>query len=192
MATSFFLDLRSPDCQEQLDAMFRALNDSDPLVCTLICTAHIDKCLVSLLEHFLVKASTTKDKHLYNDKAGILTTLYTRAEFAYMLGLINSNTLELIRGIATIRNHFAHSHEPLSFKSEQIVAACNKLNTPAPQIEVMDGVMAESEQTREYWKSLDAIPRNRFVKAVSHVVMVLAMLPAKIVRPNTPFINGES
>jgi DNA-binding MltR family transcriptional regulator len=192
VAQSFFLDTRSEDFNEKITAMFKSLDGQDPLLSALIGAAHIDKCLIALLEHFLVRGRTTKQKHLSldSDNSGILLTLYTRAEFAYMLGLITSEMLNNIKTICTIRNKFAHSHIPLHFDSEEIFNLCKDLRVPGAPKNAPYPIPGEEYDISDY-ANYQNLPRNRFTDAVSLTVMNLARLPAKLERLKTPYIDGE-
>lgn len=183
----FYLDMRdSANFQERMTEMYKSLDSQDSLLCALVGAAHIDKCLVTLLEHYLAKGRT-RSKHLDDERVGVLQSLYTRAEFAYMLGLIRSSTLEQIQRICKIRNTFAHSHVPLTFDSGEIAPECAKLPLAKPTIIVDD----DTAETLEFVESLERDPKNRFVNAVSQIVLLLAALPLQLQRPQTPFIDGE-
>jgi hypothetical protein len=184
MATSFFLDLNAPDFQEKMTAMYKSLDGEDPLLCALVGTAHIDKCLISLLDLFMIPG-TTRDKHLTNPKYGILTGLNERAEFAYLLGMISSTTLRTINTIASIRNAFAHSHVPLTFDSNDVAKYCKDIRLTEPRQTVSD---IQDPGFNEWFNS----NRSKFVRAITETIMTLARVPQQLTRPNTPFIEGES
>ncbi len=189
---SFFLDVFADDFQPKMAAMYRHIDGEDPLMCALIGAAHIDKCLVALLEHFLRHGGkTTLKKHLglESPSSGVLYSLYARAEFAYLLGLIDSQTLTNIKDIATIRNLFAHSHTPYTFESEDIAKLCRKLTTNEPDLAVE---CADDEETRQLFDELQNAPRNRFCFVVSDTLIKLAFLPKTLERPKTPYIDGDA
>ena len=77
----------------------------------------------SLFEHKLSEAIKSRDEAAFRTelKFGVAIRI------AYSLGLFDQETLDALFDINRIRNKFAHSREPLTFKHESIAARCSKL-----------------------------------------------------------------
>jgi DNA-binding MltR family transcriptional regulator len=89
----------------------------------------------SVISTFLEKAILTKLTPTSNRRRvklfrgfGPLSTLSSRIEIAYSLGLFDEDYYGRLNAIKDIRNEFAHSIVPLTFQSENIRKLCMKLN----------------------------------------------------------------
>ena len=174
MSAKYFLDIRDPNVNLQLEALTKAINGEDPLPCALLCAAYIDKCLQEILELVFVKGGTAKS--LLKPDRGLLGGLRNRAQIAYLMGRIEDTVLTNIERICEIRNLFAHSHEPLTFDSESVVKLCDLIKPPVPHVTVSD--IPESEFA-ELNRMLGA-SRFRFTSAaincLTHLIFVALQL----------------
>jgi len=78
-------------------------------------------------------------KSLANDKKSVQALIEypgpvnasaDRANLAYCVGLVGPKTLDELKLIRKIRNHFAHMHRAVSFEQPGIKELCDKLGIP--------------------------------------------------------------
>ena len=171
----FFLDIRDPATFDgKIAPLTNALNGEEALPCVLLGAAYLDKSLLGLLETvFLGTPISETARDLLKSDRGLIGTLHTRAQMAYLLRLINKPLFINIGHIGTIRNLFAHSHEPLSFESQEIVALCGKLELPDPDVSVSDA------SAKAYFLLHEKNPRSRFVSAVMNTLIPLMFAQSK-------------
>jgi hypothetical protein len=147
-------------------AMFDAMNNEPPLACVLICASHIEKALGALLESFLNPCETSRN--MLNNAFGVLSTFAARLDMCYSLGLIPKFMYVNLNRIREIRNLFAHSHEPVSFETPEVMAICNALTLP----NAVDN-LGNPVESPAIFKTTD--PRSRFcqvaVMAQSRIVL---------------------
>jgi len=106
--------------------LFEALNSSNDLSCILIGASYLDESLGALLHEFSIESSVT-DKIIY-DNSSILSTLSSKTDITYVLGLVSKDNYNDLRKIAEIRNMVAHSHLSKDFSNEEVIASCGQLN----------------------------------------------------------------
>src|SRR5260221_10983535 len=85
-----------------------ALFDGTDLACALLAGSHVEKTLASFLDRFFVEGETSAK--ILSFEEGSLGTASSRADMAYVLGLIDQPLLANVKKIAEIRNTFAHHH----------------------------------------------------------------------------------
>jgi hypothetical protein len=175
MADSFFLDTRGPGANERLTPLMAALNHQDPLPCALLCAAYVDKCLLGILEQIFIKGSNTA-KNLLKPDWGLIGSLQNRANIVYLLGHISPTTLENIGHICTVRNLFAHSHEPLTFESPKVAEWCARLKPWVPVITINDMPGEQLEQVNASLRK----PRSMFVTTVMNTISELILVGVKL------------
>ena len=154
------------------------LRDGTDLACALVCGAYIENATGALLEACMIDDPKANGPNgLLNDPKGILSTASARADMCFCLGFIGATTHNNAKGIAGIRNLFAHSHVPLDFDNEHIRAACNELHvaladpgsarrTPGNALGVLSGQHRPLPSLdRETTERVLSFPRQRFVLA---------------------------
>lgn len=78
--------------------------------------SYLEDALGKYILSYLKGDKTFKKKMLnYN-----LSNLSSRINFAYSIGLINEKLMNDLNVIRNVRNEFAHSFEPIDFKTEKI------------------------------------------------------------------------
>jgi len=162
----FFLDVRKVGNAAKMQPLLNAINAEDPLPCALICAAFIDKCLLGILETLFVKGRTSEQ--LLRSDSGLLGSLYSRAKIVYLMGHIDSHLFTNVGHICTIRNLFAHSHEPLSFDSPEVAKLCKELKERVPQVTVED-----PEAARHFANLIENDPRYHFTNVAMATVIEL-------------------
>jgi len=98
------------------------------MICAVSVVSCIDHVLSALLRSYMAKGDTTQN--LLNPVGGKLGELSAKCHAAYCLGLISKGCMENIDRIGLIRNEFAHSVDPLSFKEPTISKLCGQLKPP--------------------------------------------------------------
>src|SRR5438270_253669 len=88
--------------------LMESATEGTELACALIAGAYIENALGSLLAEVLIPGEVSE--RLLNDPLAILSTASGRADMCYCLGMIGETTYKNAKRVATIRNHFAHSH----------------------------------------------------------------------------------
>jgi DNA-binding MltR family transcriptional regulator len=91
----------------------------------LVAAAYIDDSLEELLVGYFVEDKKVTERIL--SYPGPCSTLASRCDFAYCLGLFGKDVYEDIRTIIKIRNQFAHSKESAAFERQDISDLCRQL-----------------------------------------------------------------
>jgi DNA-binding MltR family transcriptional regulator len=106
--------------KDESQAFWDAINGEDDLSCVLIAVSYIEQCLESLLRRSLVDGDITNSivDHM---------PLKRKLDLLFSLGHIPKPIHENIKHLASIRNHFAHSHFQASFADEQVVSLLAKI-----------------------------------------------------------------
>jgi DNA-binding MltR family transcriptional regulator len=130
MKDKFFLDLNDREnLKARITLLGEAIDAEAPLPLALLCGAYVDRCLQHILEQYLIKSDTAKDMLKPTRPLG---STAMRSRLVYCLGLIDSNTKDLIERIADVRNVFAHSAEPIDWESAPVRDIVAKLPLLAP------------------------------------------------------------
>jgi DNA-binding MltR family transcriptional regulator len=98
------------------------------LACALIAGAYIENALGWLLTDVLIKNPISES--ILNEPSGILSAAAGRANICFCLGLIDETVYKNAKKIAQIRNQFAHSHQEIDFRNDQIIILCDELIIP--------------------------------------------------------------
>lgn len=121
-----------------LDNLLVTFNEGTDLACVLVSASYLDDALAQLLEGYLI-CGKTSTRLLETD--GAFGSMGVRADFAYSLGLLPKPHYCNCRGVAEVRNLFAHTHKPLGFADEPALSAVRKLQLPSLQGGDPDGMI---------------------------------------------------
>lgn len=91
----------------------------------LVAAAFFDDVLGAMLRARLIDAPKEANKLL--QYPGPVSSFAYRIDLAYLLGLLGSKTRDALHIVREIRNHFAHSHVPVTFEDAHIEQLCTKL-----------------------------------------------------------------
>jgi len=128
--------VKKNEIEKQVDIFItEILSDLNEYSCVLIGVSLVDEHLKMLLEKYFITGSTA-DRILDN---GFAANLRTRADLAYVLGLINKTDYQNLINILEIRNKFGHNFQILKFSSEEISKLCDKLVVDTEKGEDEDG-----------------------------------------------------
>ncbi|WBL75632.1 hypothetical protein I3J27_21605 [Bradyrhizobium xenonodulans] len=137
----------------------------------------------SVLEEHLLEAIQSKlDRHDPVEKKvfsgyGPLATFSSRIDMGLLLGLYSVGHHKRMHLIRRIRNNFAHSMHPISFKSQS--ADCSKLvssRTYREMNKVFDAITTpEQPQIRLSMFRSSTNPRTQFLRGVQLACMVLCI-----------------
>jgi DNA-binding MltR family transcriptional regulator len=116
-----------------------ALSNGTAFACVLIGVSSVEQALGTLLEKYFVEGNGTGNKRdaiaksrdcILHGHMGALSSLYSRTQTAFALGLIPEVVLGNLSLLGEIRNKFAHSHRSKDFDDPEIIEKCNKLKIP--------------------------------------------------------------
>ena len=151
-----------------------AINQDDPLRKALVCTSYIERELSLLFHKFLVKCQTSDS--LLKKESG-LGSLFGRNEMAYALGFYDAELRENINIIGDIRNIFAHSNVPLTFKNHDISERCKKLTLPH---ESKVTAVVDNKGVGSYFDKLLNDDETRFVYVTTMIASTLHILISSV------------
>ncbi|MGA2271826.1 MAG: MltR family transcriptional regulator [Bryobacteraceae bacterium] len=112
---------RSPFSMDYTNAM-RAESDRGA---ALVAAAYIDEALEDLILAYFVSDRKVAERLL--TYPGPCSTLASRCDLAYCLGIFGKDVYADIRTIVKIRNNFAHTKEGATFERQDISDLCNNL-----------------------------------------------------------------
>jgi DNA-binding MltR family transcriptional regulator len=115
---------RSPLSMDYMNAM-RAESDRGAV---LVAAAYIDEALEDLIFAYFVNDRKVAERLL--TYPGPCSTLASRCDLAYCLGIFGKDVYTDIRTIIKIRNNFAHTKEGAAFERQDISDLCNNLVRP--------------------------------------------------------------
>lgn len=95
----------------------------------LVCAAFVERTLERVILSRLVRLTTTQHNELFVG-LGPLSSLSAKIKLAYALGAIGSESVGDLNRIKDVRNQFAHSFHPISFRTRAVVAEVRKLKAP--------------------------------------------------------------
>ena len=89
---------------------------------TLMCQTFVEKALeVAILAH-LAPFDEDANKRIFDyDNRGPLSDFSAKIKFGYVMGIYGKNTKNDLDAIREIRNAFAHSLQPISFKTKEVI-----------------------------------------------------------------------
>ena len=108
------------------NAYLKKLEKEDDLPCVLIGTAALDERLESILRKYLREGKTAN--RLFKDM-GPLGSLRGKADFCYLLNIIDDRTHRTVLLVVEIRDLFTDSMFEMSFESKQIEKRCAEFRT---------------------------------------------------------------
>lgn len=121
-----------PEIQERTDMTDEIAGEADRAA-AIVAFAYLDDMLTDAIQ-----------SHLHNFKhkgedirgtlfkgSGPLATFSARRRLAYLLGMFGPKTYADLGRLAQIRNEFAHTRSPRTFKSQRIKGLCEALTTQA-------------------------------------------------------------
>ncbi len=127
--------------KEQINNTFAEILKQTDRASALVSCALLDELLERLLLAFFMEHGNTK-RDLF-DGMTPLSTMSTKINIAYHMGLIEQYIFEDLGLIRKIRNDFAHSFETINFETQRIKDRCFQLkmltNTKPPK-EAMDSI----------------------------------------------------
>jgi DNA-binding MltR family transcriptional regulator len=121
------VDVKS--ARELLDLRVALTSETDR-GCALMAVAYLDQELRRLLTSFLVKDDETV-KRLF-EGYGPLSSLSSRIDLAYCLGLLSKPATRDLNLVRKIRNSYAHLSKKIDFDTIQIKNQCNELAYAGP------------------------------------------------------------
>jgi len=107
------------------DPTFKELTSLSDRTAAIVAAAQVDDALSDFIRSRLLSDKDTT--HKLFKPTGALGAFGTRADLAYLMGLINPEDRDDLYLIAEIRNRFAHWAKPASFADREISALCNKI-----------------------------------------------------------------
>jgi DNA-binding MltR family transcriptional regulator len=94
----------------------------------MIVTAELDRILSGFIQSLFRNELTRKEEQEIFTGTGPLAPFAAKIRLCYALGCYGPITRQNLLEVSRIRNHFAHSALPITFRTPQIRAACKKLN----------------------------------------------------------------
>lgn len=147
-----------------------ALDTESDRAVALITAAFLDDALAALLRHAFVDDGKVLDQLLDNDRP--LGSFSSRIKLAYCLGHISHASFKDLEAIRAIRNGFAHSRRPMSFRSPTIKDRALSLRTP---------LIVAGDSLPEFKD-----PRVRYIGSTSWLANVLQAREREVQRPTWP------
>jgi hypothetical protein len=166
-------------------SLIHSMTEGTDLACALIGGAYIENAAGSLLEKIMVDAPEVNGPNgVLNDHNGILSAASARIDMCFCLGMIDQITRRNAKGIAKIRNTFAHSHRPIDFADAEVLQECRNLHaqlSDPDDVRVFAGLFGGLSIPTRPIKPLDLAvakqilskPRHRFVFAACWTLLVL-------------------
>jgi len=179
----------------QAQAFYNIMGANDALSCVLIGASYLDNALGSLLENFLINDSGKGDTKvaikLLTEPFAPLSTYSARYRMCYALGFYSQTEYDNLSSIGNIRNRFAHSHEPIDFEHEDIIAMCNGLK--GNPMEGLDGIPFTPEEVdwETYGRAMAMMAnmpaaRVRFTETVGRLWRRLVLMAHAVQRQHRP------
>jgi len=139
----------------------------------LVATAWVERNLERVIRSRMVRLTKTRYRELFV-ALGPLASLSAKTKLAYAMRIVGRTGVTDLDLIREIRNQFAHSFHPLTFRTREIAKACRRLRTP----EAGAKSMTRKEKDQFGFKpSTDAAhdPKTRFVVACLFISAALAV-----------------
>ncbi|HLZ02521.1 MAG TPA: DUF4145 domain-containing protein [Bradyrhizobium sp.] len=119
-----------PYTREQMQAVVDEIEKQTDRGAAMIAASVIDGILEHLIIARLVDLSSNRKKALFCQSNGPLSTLSSKIELGFALGLFNEERRESLHLIREVRNAFAHRMDPISFEDPDISAMVETRVTP--------------------------------------------------------------
>jgi len=134
--------------------LYPLLNEGSDFTVVIVALSYLDACLTTLLSKYFRKSSISDE--LLDANKGALSTLTSKTNLAYVLGLIDKPMLQDLIVLARLRNLVAHSHFELAFHSNELQNLCGQLKYIAQLKDADTGnAIFDTDQYRA--------PRNKFI-----------------------------
>ena len=119
--------METPDTDHKSSSMayMTAMRAESDRGAVLVAAAYIDEELADLIRAFLVNDRKITERLL--EYPGPCSTLASRCDLAYCLGIFGKDVYADIRTIIKIRNNFAHTKEGAAFERQDISDLCRNL-----------------------------------------------------------------
>ena len=149
----------------------------------LVCAAWIERHLERVLLSRMKPLKKREHAELFIGLAP-LSTFSAKIKLASALNIIGPTALIDLEIIKDIRNQFAHSFHPITFRTRAVAAACRRLKTPEA---VFTRVFTKKEQTQTKIDPAAANdPRVRFTTACGFICVALGGNSMRGPRPRKP------
>ncbi len=113
---------------DEVNRMTNELNKESDRGAVLVGVAYLDELLIRLFRKRML-LSKKLDEELF-EGFGPLSALSARIKVAYALGWIGSETYHDLNLLRSLRNEFAHAHEPKAFSDASVEKRCSQLELP--------------------------------------------------------------
>lgn len=125
------LSRATPNFAERLESMdVDRLQSIDDRAMAIIDSADLERSLERALESRMRPLSKAEFRNIFVGENAPLVSFSAKTKIAHAFGLIGPRTVSELDKIRTIRNQFAHSPKPISFKTHSVKACCATLETP--------------------------------------------------------------
>jgi DNA-binding MltR family transcriptional regulator len=125
-------------------------NDQVSAICAMV---YFEKRLERSIEEKFIKLSNTKREDIFEGN-GPLATCFAKIQIGYALGLFESRTATDLCKANSIRNKFAHSFEPLTYREPKILKLTSELTTPHTHALAGDSQFGISDSRGRYLTTL--------------------------------------
>jgi DNA-binding MltR family transcriptional regulator len=138
----------------------------------LISTAYMDDLLQVMIRGAMVDDKEAVDKLLGPN--GAASGFAARINLAYLMGLISPNLRHDLNIMRDIRNAFAHYHQKVTFKDEDVADRCRSLRCKP---------FWKSKHIRERWAKMSANPKDGFILVTAQITSVMYLQIGKLKHP---------
>lgn len=94
------------------------------MACALVAMGFIDTALRDLIEREFTNTAKKLLEDVFETAGSALSSLSSKINLSYALGLISTETWSEVHRLRRIRNEFAHSHLPLTFANSVVAQLC--------------------------------------------------------------------
>lgn len=120
---------RRPIRRKDVDAFTASLNLLSDQAVALVCAALVERSLERVMLSRLRRLTKTMHNELFAG-LGPLASFSAKIKLAYALGIVGPEAVADLTKVKDIRNQFAHSFHPVSFRTRAIAGYCRQLKTP--------------------------------------------------------------
>ena len=113
----------------------------------LVATAWVERNLERVIRSRMVRLTKTRYRELFV-ALGPLASLSAKTKLAYAMRIVGRTGVTDLDLIREIRNQFAHSFHPLTFRTREIAKACRRLRTPEAGVKSMRRAPSKGEPER--------------------------------------------
>jgi hypothetical protein len=131
---------------------------------TLICQTFVERALEIAILAYLAPDDEEANKRIFNyDHRGPISDFSAKIKMGYVLGIFGKTTRSDLDLIREIRNAFAHSLQPISYKTKEVTDMCDRL---AIQSMVRITVAGHTPTARQRYISATTILAGRLKTAI--------------------------